>query len=138
MDKRFQTVLEVPDVWNSLLGIQSLDDLSSFLQPAPPESLISGGLTRAGWPKPSRNDRREVSFSEDDHVVALELLSGQENYFVVSTLTLPNGERYAQTTVGYQIRGEEELEIRGHGKFRWRQELVGPEAWSELQVANPR
>ena len=139
MDKRFQSILEVPEVWESLLGIQSLDDLSSFLEPAPPpQALMAGGLTRADWSKPFRNDRREVSFSEDDYVVALELLSGRENYFIVSTITLPNGDRYAQTGVGYRIRGEEVLEIRGLGKFRWKQTLIAPGTRAELQLASPR
>ena len=138
MDKRFQTILEVPEVWEPLLGIQSLDDLSSFLEFAPPaEALVAGGLTRADWPKPFRNDRRDVSFSEDDYVISLQLLSGRENYFVVSTITLPNGDRYAQTGVGNRIRGEEVLEIRGLGKFRWRQTLVGPEARAEMHLVSP-
>jgi len=135
MDKRFQTVLEIPDVWNSLLGIQSLDDLSSFLEPAPPaEAVENGGLTRADWPKPLRNDRREVSFEEDGYTVALELLSGHENYFFIAALSLPTGERYASTTVAYKIRSEELIEIRGVGKFRWRQQLVKASTSHDLRL----
>ena len=125
MDKRFQSVLTVPKVWQSLLEIESFDDLSLFLQKeAPPEAVGLDGLTVPEWPRPIVNDLREVSFDEDEHAVALQLISGTGNYFAVASVTLPSGDQYAHSDPRHEIVEEERLEIRGVGKFVWRQRLV--------------
>ncbi len=123
--KTFSTVLNVPKVWQSLLEIESLDDLTAFLEKfPPPEAVESGGLTRADWPRPFRKDRREVSFKEDDYTVCLGLLSGNENYFVLPSIVLPNGDRYAQMEVSHRVYPEEMLEIEGVGRYAWTQQSV--------------
>jgi hypothetical protein len=125
MEKQFTTRLDVPKVWQSLLEIESFDDLTAFFEHTPPtEAREVGGLTRPDWPRPIRNDRREVSFQEDGYTVTLELLSGNQHYFTRATVTLPSGERYAHREVNYRIYPEEILEIRGLAKFTWRQQLV--------------
>jgi len=125
MEKRFNTLLIIPKVWKSLLEIESFDDLTAFFELSPPsEALEAGGMTRADWPRPIRNDRREVSFQEDGYTVAVELMSGNENYFMLASVTLPNGERYAHSEVNYVIYPEEILEIRGGPTFTWQQQLL--------------
>ena len=125
MEKRFNTTLNVPKLWQSLLEIQSLDDLTAFLEKSPPpEALEENGLIRANWPRPYRNDRRLVHFEEDDYTVSLELISGQENYFTVASIVLPTGERYAHCEVSFSIPGEGILEIQGLATFAWTQHLV--------------
>ena len=124
IEKRFQSVLTVPKVWQSLLEIESFDDLSLFLQKkAPPEAMDLGGLTVPEWPRPIVNDRRPVSFNEAEHTVALQLISGTGNYFALASVTLPSGDQYAHTDVRHEIVDEERLEIRGVGSFVWRQRL---------------
>jgi hypothetical protein len=123
--KMFSTVLLIPKLWQSLLAIESFDDLSLFLQKqAPREALELDGTTRPDWPRPIVNDRRKVSFIQDEHTVALELLSGNDHYFVRASVVLPSGEMYAHTEISYNIAAEEILEVQGLGKFVWRQELV--------------
>lgn len=125
MEKKFKKTLYVPQVWRSLLEIDTFDDLSPFLQPAPPvEAIEAGGLTRPDWSRPIRHDHRMVSFEEEGHVVALELVSGDENYFAVPSLQLPNGDRYAPRDVELDILPEETLEVKGVAKFVWRQKLT--------------
>jgi hypothetical protein len=125
MEKRFKTVLTVPKVWKSLIEIESFDDLTAFLEKKPPaEAMAAGGLIRPDWPRPLRNDRRVVSFKEDEYAVSLELISGNENYFTLASVALPNGEQYAHADVGLKIDPEEVLEIRGTAKFTWKQQLV--------------
>ena len=125
VEKRFKTALAVPRVWQSLLEIQSFDDLTAFLADFPPATVVEpGGFTRADWPRPVRNDHRAVSFSEDDHTVMLELLSGTGHYFVQPSVLLPDGDRYALPTAESQVHPEEVLAIPGTATFVWRQELV--------------
>ena len=125
IEKRFATILAVPRVWQSLLEIQSFDDLTAFLVDFPPPEVIEpGGFTRADWPRPVRNDRRRVSFSEDEHTVMLELISGNGHYFAQPSILLPTGDRYARSSGELQVRPEEVLAIAGMGRFIWRQELV--------------
>jgi hypothetical protein len=125
MEKRFATPLAVPKVWKSLIEIESFDDLTAFFEQSPPtEALGTEGLTQADWPRPIRHDRREVSFQEDGYTVTLELRSGNESYFTLASVTLPSGDRYAHTEVGYVLYPEEILEIRGMAKFVWKQQLV--------------
>ena len=125
MKKRFTKTLNIPHVWRSLLQIESFDDLSPFLEPTPPtEAIEADGLTRADWSRPIRHDRRQVSFKEDGHVVSLELISGNENYFTVPSLQLPNGDRYARPEVEFEIPPEETLEVQGVAEFVWRQQLT--------------
>jgi hypothetical protein len=127
MEKQFTTRLEVPKVWQSLLEIESFDDLTAFFEHTPPpEARETGGLTQPDWPRPIRNDRREISFQEDGYTVTLALLSGDEHYFTRASVTLPSGERYAHREVNYRIYPVEILEIQGGAKFTWRQELVEP------------
>ena len=136
MDKTFQTVLAVPNVWRGLLSIGSFDDLSAFLeQTQPGESKCSDGLTRADWVRPIRSDHREVFFIEDGYRVSLELFSGNENYCVLASLVLPRGERYAKTEADSQIQPVETLEIRGVGKFTWQQRVVEPPSKSVDELA---
>lgn len=124
IEKRFQTVLTVPKVWSSLLGIQSFDDLGAFLERRPPPK--ASGLqvmTKADYPRPIQHDRREVSFSEDDCIACLELISGNENYYTLASIILPTGERYAQSEVSYEVKPKVTLEIRDLAKFTWQQKL---------------
>lgn len=123
--KQFETVLSVPRVWQSLLEIESFDDLTAFLADSPPPEVTeAGGFTQADWPRPVRNDRRRVSFSEDEHTVMLELISGNGHYFTQPSIFLPNGDRYARSAGESQVRSKEKLEISGIGTYIWRQELV--------------
>lgn len=126
MEKKiFSTVLNVPKVWQSLLEIESLDDLTAFLEKSPPpEAVETDGLIRADWPRPFRHDRREISFQEDDYTIFLGLFSGNENYFTMASIVFPNGDRYAHTKVFRKIYPVEVLEISGFGSFVWSQELV--------------
>ena len=125
MEKKFTHTLNVPKVWKSLLDIESFDDLSAFLESEPPpQALEPNGLTRADWSRPIRHDRRKVSFEEEGHKVCLELISGDDKYFAVPSLELPNGERYAPTDVEFDVSAEEILEIRGIARFVWKQQLV--------------
>lgn len=122
--KNFSTVLHVPKVWRSLLEIESLDDLTAFLEASPPpEAVETDGLIRADWPRPFRHDRREVSFQEDEYTVCLGLFSGNENYFTMASIVFPNGDRYAHTKVFRRIYPVEVLEISGVGTFVWSQEV---------------
>jgi hypothetical protein len=124
-EKRFKTVLSVPKVWQSLLEIQSFDDLSLFLQQkAPPEAVGLDGFTLADWPRPIVNDHRKVSFTEDEHMVALELLSGNDHYFALASVVLPTGEKYAHSGISHDIASVEVLEIPGVAKFAWHQRLI--------------
>ena len=124
-EKKFSTVLMVPKLWQSLLAIESFDDLSLFLhKEAPGEALELDGTTRPDWPRPIMNDRRKVFFTEDEHTVVLELLSGDDHYFVRGSVVLPTGETYAHSEIGHEVAAEEILEVRGLEKFSWRQELV--------------
>jgi hypothetical protein len=124
IEKRFQTILTVPKVWSSLLEIQSFDDLGAFLERRPPpEASGLQVMTKADYPRPIQYDRREVSFSEDDCTICLELISGNENYYTLPSVILPTGERYAQSEVSYEVAPKVTLEIRGLAKFTWQQKL---------------
>ena len=123
--KRFETVLFVPRVWQSLLEILSFDDLTAFLAGSPPPEVTeAGGFTRADWPRPVRNDHRRVSFSEDEYTVMLELMSGNGHYFAQPSIFLPNGDHYARSAGESPVRSKEKVEISGIGTFIWRQEFV--------------
>ncbi|MEO7697889.1 MAG: hypothetical protein ABIZ04_01560 [Opitutus sp.] len=124
MEKHFKTVLRIPRVWKTLLEVGSFDDLTGFLEPAPPaQALERGGSTRADWPRPLRHDHRRVSFQEDGYTVSQELKSGDDHYYTVASVVLPNGERYAHTDANFEIHRRERLEVRDLGHFSWVQRL---------------
>jgi hypothetical protein len=111
-------------VWGSLLEIQSFDDLGAFLERRPPTQANGLQLmTKADHPRPIQYDRREVSFTEDDYTVCLELISGNENYFTIASITLPTGEKYARSEATCVVESKVTLEVPGVAKYTWRQKM---------------
>ena len=122
----FGTVLEVPKAWQKLLNIEAFSDLKSL-----PKKSNSGGAAldksgnvKSAWPHPLRDDSRTVSFKEAGHTVALQLLSGNENYWTTARVTLPDGRELEADEAGFDVSEEEAIEIPGNFRYVWKQQLV--------------
>ena len=122
----FSQTLKIPQVWQQLLEIEDFDTLHpqgltkhAF---APPEAKDEHGNVKPDWPKPLRDDQREVWIEENGYTAILQLNSGDHNYWTTAIVRGPNGFQIESDEPG-DISNEESLQF-GNTQFRWKQDLA--------------